>query len=108
VSNPHLNAIWPLQLPAAQKFVLVALGDHACEGCGLTWPGISRLMKETALSERTIQDALKALVSAGHLRIRSYPRGGRGRTTEYIVLPSLTVLSTPPCGKCTFFLKKGA
>lgn len=108
MSNKHLNAAWPLTLVAAHKFVLVALADHACEICGLTWPGVSRLARETGLAERTVQDALKALTAANHLAIRSYPKGGRGRTTEYIVLPGVTVLSTAPCAKCQFNLKKGA
>src|SRR6266436_482608 len=54
VSNPHLNQAWPISLIAAHKFVLVAMADHACDICGLTWPGIRRLMRETGLYERTI------------------------------------------------------
>ncbi len=109
VSNPHLNQAWPISLIAAHKFVLVAMADHACDICGLTWPGIRRLMRETGLYERTIQTALSALTAAGLLSIRSYPHGGRGRTTEYLVLPGKVVgLSTAPCAKCVFNLKKGA
>jgi hypothetical protein len=105
--------VWKITLIASHKFVLVALADHACEFCGLTWPGISSLQRDTGLGERTIQEALKALAAAGHIRIRDYPHGGRGRATEYIVLPTTPGLSkapfataTPwppaPCDKCKF------
>lgn len=97
-----ISLTWSVQVTPPQKLVLLALADNACEFCGLAWPGMAHLETKTGLGETAISSAVKALTSRteGLLRIHRYARGGRGRATEYIVLPGVTELSTAPCGKC--------
>ena len=61
--------VWPLDLPASEKLVLLALADAANDD-QKCWPSISGrrpLTKKTSLSERTIQAAIKSLCHKGHL-----------------------------------------
>jgi hypothetical protein len=87
--------------PPIIKHVLSVLAFHACEDCGLAWPGVKLLALETGLAERTVRDTLVTLRSMPALvTVVSYAQGGRGRTTEYVVIPSVARLSTSDCGKC--------
>jgi DNA-binding MarR family transcriptional regulator len=101
-----MRAAWAMVLPPAQKFVLLALGDHACEFCGLCWPGIRSLGEKTGLGERSVTRALNELIAAGMVTIHRYPKGGRGRATEYLILPAHDVLpkgrerQAAPCAHC--------
>lgn len=95
-------------LPAGEKLLLLILVHHACEFCGLAWPGARRLIETSGLGERTVQRSLKGLVDRGLIVIHAYPSGGRHRATEYVVMPSLGELSTAPCGKCAANQRKGA
>lgn len=90
------------------KAVLVALAWHACEDCSLAWPGRRSLAEKTEIGERRISSALAELVKAGHLTIFRYPFGGRGVSTEYVVLPQVGELSTAPCGECRKRMKNPA
>lgn len=85
--------------PAA-KSVLLCLADRACDECGLAWPGVPYLAERTELGLNRIRAALAKLVEGGFLLVHAYPHGGRGLSTEYVVLPALAKLSTAPCGKC--------
>jgi len=108
VSFEHLDAAARLEgLPPAPKSVLVHVAQHACVTCGLAWPGVPLLERKSGLGRTAIKLALEWLVKAGQLRIHAYPHGGRGMATEYIVLPSLTGLSTAPCGECRQRMKRG-
>lgn len=89
-----------LGLDATTRLVLLAYADHACEVCGLCWPGVRHLSLKTSLGETAISSATKRLADAGHLVPVGYQRGGRGRSAEWVVLPKDTELSTAPCGKC--------
>ena len=100
MSNRHLTAIRPLQMPPPTKLVLYALSERACERCGLCWPGIALLGTDTCLKRTRIKQALDELRKAGLIEVHEYPRGGRGRASEYVVLPNLPELSTAPCGNC--------
>ena len=101
--GPHASILAaPIPLPTSVKVTLMIMAAHSCDYCGLTWLGVRRLILETGLGERAIQGALDQLVKEKHVKIRAYAKGGRGRATEYIVLPELRKLSTAPCGKCTF------
>ena len=77
-----MSLAWRLDLPMTSKVVLVALADCANEH-GVTWIAIRSkradkldLLTMTSLSERAIQNAIKALVSDGHLsRVETVGRG---------------------------------
>jgi hypothetical protein len=97
--------VWKItNIKPVQKLVLLALVDHACDDCGFCWPGMRHLAVKTGLGSTAIAAAIKALAESpeGLLRIHAYPQGGRGRATEYVVLPGVIKLSTAPCGKCLF------
>ena len=90
-----------IQLPAGPKNVLNVLAFHACDLCGRAWPGVPTLALETGLSPRAVKDALAELRGrADLLAVYRYSKGGRGVSTEYIVIPALAKLSTPECGRC--------
>lgn len=87
-------------LPGPTKLVLMILASHACNLCGLCWPGMKTLTQECGLGQTRIREALDELVSGDLIAVHAYPKGGRGRATEYVVLPKHMELSTAPCGKC--------
>jgi hypothetical protein len=93
-------------IPLGPKITLLVLCVRSCEFCGLVWLGNKRMQAETRLGETALRGSLKYLVTSGLLIIHAYPQGGRGRATEYIVLPGVPrgdrELSTAPCGKCQF------
>lgn len=108
MSFEHQDAAALLEgLPPGPKSVLVHLAQPACVVCGLAWPGVGWLEKKTGLGHTAVRAALEWLVRAGHVTIHAYPHGGRGRSTEYVVLPGLTELSTVPCGECRKRMKTG-
>ena len=82
------------------KAVLACMADRACDVCGLAWPGIPYLAERTEIPERRVSAHLAALKASGLIAVHGYSTGGRGRTTEYIVLPQVSKLSTAPCEKC--------
>lgn len=101
MSWPHQDRAAQLEgIPPAAKSVLLHLAYPACETCGLVWAGRKWLARVTGLGGTAITQALEWLVKEGHLTIHAYPKGGRGRSTEYVVLPQLLELSTPRCGQC--------
>jgi hypothetical protein len=84
------------------KLTLMVVSAHACDYCGMAWPGVRKLCEETGMGATAVRGALDWLVKEGHLEVRAYAHGGRGRSTEYIILPRIRELSTAPCGKCQF------
>ena len=91
-----------LELPKAMKLLLYDLAIRACPHCGLTWPGVPNLMRSTGMGETLLRDTLGELARQDRslIVVHRYPTGGRGRATEYVVLPAHTKLSTAPCGEC--------
>jgi hypothetical protein len=82
------------------KAVLVCIADRACDTCGMAWPGRQYLADRTELDPRRISVHLATLVRSGLLEVHGYGSGGRGVSTEYVVLPKVAKLSTAPCPKC--------
>ncbi len=102
----HLAAAYRTETgSASRRAVLCALAFRACDSCGLCWPGVAWIVGATEVSERGVQGALAELARDGHVAGRRYSRGGRGVSTEYVVLPSLAKLSTAPCGECAERMK---
>ena len=90
-----------IQLPPSPKNVLNILAFHACDLCGRAWPGVPTIALETGLSPRAVQDALKELRDRPELvTVYRYPKGGRGVSTEYLVMPAVAKLSTADCSRC--------
>ena len=110
MSFKHVPEALTLELPPPTKFVAIVMAWHACELCGMAWPGVHTLADETGLGPTRIRQALAELQSATWrgrpmLQERAYGQGGRGRSTQYIVLPGLIGLSTAPCAKCQWNLE---
>lgn len=61
-----MTAVWGIDLADSEKLVLLALADCANDE-GHCWPSMASLAKKCSKSDRTVQKAIQALVSAGHL-----------------------------------------
>lgn len=95
---PQARAALRIQLPPGPKGVLNVLAFYACELCGHARPGVALLMLNTGLGERAVRQALEDLRGRPELlRVYRYPKGGRGVTTEYIVMPEVAKVSTADC-----------
>ncbi len=81
------------------KHILMHLADYACNTCGLAWPGTPTLIEDSECGRTVVREALDSLVSQGLLIVHAYPKGGRGKATEYIVLPKLALIPAP-CSSC--------
>jgi len=94
-------AAWKVELPHAVKVVLVYLAFRACRSCGRAYPGVPLMVSATGLGERAVRAALEHLRRRPELlTVYRYPLGGRGVTTEYVVIPELAELSPAACGEC--------
>lgn len=89
----------------ATKSVLVAIADAGCNACGLAWPGARLLEQKTELGNSTVRKSLNDLEKQGLIRAVRYKNGGRGVTTEYLVLEHVIELSPSPCGECRTKMK---
>ena len=87
------------------KAVLNAMARRACDACGLTWTGVDLIAADTELGRTTVRESLAKLVSAGLLVAARFPNGGRGLSTEYLVLTQVMELSPAPCGQCAARMK---
>lgn len=77
-----MNAAWELQMPAGQKFVLVALCDQAGDS-GDCFPSIATIARRCSMGERSVQRHIRDLEDAGYLeRIERM-----GRSTIYRINP---------------------
>lgn len=84
MSTIIMSACWPMQgMSPAQKAVLVSLADQANDD-GVCWPSVKHIAMRTCLSERSVQSAIKWLVSANALSIQERS----GRSTVYVVTPA--------------------
>ena len=85
-----MTAVWTTHLPDSEKLVLLALADCANDE-GLCWPSMATLATKCSKTDRTVQAAVKSLVTAGHLSRQELP----GRGCRYIVHP-ISEAASPP------------
>lgn len=65
-----MTAVWALPLGnSTDKFVLLALADHATRDTHCCWPSVAKLMEKTHLSERAIRRSFKHLEDGGHIEV---------------------------------------
>jgi hypothetical protein len=83
-----------------QKLVLFSLATRACLECGLVWAGLDYLTRKSRRSETTVSAALRELKYTGLVTVHAYSRGGRGKATEYILLPQAFAYASAPCVAC--------
>jgi hypothetical protein len=91
----HVNAGDP-----GTKAVLCALAFHSCDTCGLAWPGVKLLVSETEFGATAVRKGLAAITASGLAAVFRFPHGGRGLSTEYVVLTHVRELSPAPCVDC--------
>ncbi|MCS7863118.1 helix-turn-helix domain-containing protein [Pseudomonas aeruginosa] len=99
MSTIIMSACWPLQgLTPAQKAVLISLADNANDE-GVCWPSVAKIAERTCLSERAVQQAIKALNECKALSIEAR----QGRSTMFTVTPAAFAppQKVHPRRKCT-------
>ncbi len=85
-----MSLVWTVRLPDSEKIVLLALADSANDE-GLCWPSMATLAAKCSKSDRTVQAAIKSLVTSGHLSRQEIA----GRGCRYIVHPTPEAASPP-------------
>jgi len=90
---------WLMPLPGREKITLLAFSEHACEHCGLAWPGNARLSEMTGLGRTALHEALRELKRLGLVEEIAYGQGGRGCSTVVRVLPEMEYCAAP-CPRC--------
>jgi hypothetical protein len=75
--------VWELDLPHAEKFVLLAMADHADHDGGNVHPAVATVARKTGYSDRQVQRIIDALEAKGLLRPDGGSVGGRGKTVVY-------------------------
>ena len=83
MSTQALTWLRTVRVPMPQKVVLYCLADHADER-GVAWPAVETIAARTGASERTVQNALKALTKAKLIRVDRSFRHAR-RTPTYFL-----------------------
>jgi hypothetical protein len=85
MSAKFCGAVWEMDLPATDKFVLLAFADHADPQGQNIRLSIARIVARTGLSESTVDRAIRSLKSAGILIAEANETGGRGKITVYSI-----------------------
>lgn len=83
------SRVWESEVPAPQRFTLLALADHA-DHDGRCWPSLPTLTRRCRLSETTVRAHLIALESDGVIKVERRP----GLRTHYQI--NLARLGTEP------------
>jgi hypothetical protein len=86
-----MTVVWTLDLPHADKIVLLALADNANDD-GYCYPSTTTVSKKCGMAERSVRRVLARLVEQGHLSINER----RGRSSTYDVHPGPSVTPDRP------------
>jgi len=62
-----MGAVWDLDIPRAQKFVLLAYADHADHEGHNIWPAVPTIAKKTGYKDRAVQSITRSLERDGYL-----------------------------------------
>jgi hypothetical protein len=94
MSYEIVDAVFRIKLPRAEKQVLQALASFASNDGSGAWPSIHTLVQFTQLSERGVQDALRALEKRNYIVAESSKAGGKhAQTVRYrILIPNADVV----------------
>lgn len=83
---------WKQTLPPTEKFILIALCDHANDDDYTCWPSLNYLENKTGFSRPTIWKAIDRLVNNGFLARIGY-HGKSGSTLYEVKINATTILS---------------
>lgn len=77
-----MAAAWKMDLPMTEKMVLLCLCDYANDE-GVCWPAVGTIAGKCSCTDRTVQNAIKALKSKGILSTKDVP----GRSHMFAIDP---------------------
>lgn len=96
---------WKLELPATDKYTLIALADHANDEDFTCYPSLNHLAKKTGLDRSTIWKTIDRLIAAGLVnRLGESERGSTlyrvnvGRCVEHLGAQDTQVHTAPRVG----------
>jgi Helix-turn-helix domain len=100
VSYKLVDKVFDVVLPSSEKQVLGSLARHAHNDGSEARPCVQTIMRETSLSERTVQRALRKLETRSWIADASPDKGKRGgkKPVNYRLIPdkwSVIVAPTP-------------
>lgn len=95
MSAKQMGAVWDLDLPHNEAWVLLALADHADHMGENTHPGVDLLAYKTGYTERQVQRILRRLEDKRVISIEAHGRGGRGHFTTYTLHVEKGVKKSP-------------
>ena len=90
-----MGGVWELNLPPNEKFVLLAMADHADHAGRNVRPSVRMVATKTGYSEREVQYIVRKLERSGLLVRTSEGKGGRGNPTHYRIDLSKGAISAP-------------
>ena len=73
--------VWPIKLPTAEKFTLLALANYCRADGSHAYPSIETLVEDTGLSRRTVSRALASLIELNLIEVTR--RSTRHTATVY-------------------------
>lgn len=89
-----MTAVFRLDIPSTQKFVLLVMADAAGDDGGHSFQKVSTICKKTSLKESTVREALSTLRRMGYLEIEQ--SSVRGKATTYrVLMPSCPPVDRP-------------
>lgn len=80
MSIQQMTRAWQLDLPMAEKMVLLKLADCADDRGSNAWPSVERLAKRCSVSVRKVQYVLRTLRTAGLIEVQAAPTHRRPTT----------------------------
>lgn len=83
MSGKVSGQVWECDLPRPEKYVLLALADHADHDGEGVKPGIELVAWKTQYDIRQVQRLVRSLEAMGALVPVEFERGGRGKVTLY-------------------------
>jgi DNA-binding MarR family transcriptional regulator len=98
VSAKISGKVWELELKPTEKFVLLALADHADHEGENVHPGNDLLIAKTGLTQQTITAAIAKFIRDGILEPVN-DKSGRGHKREF-------TLTTEACSRRKFFIER--
>ena len=82
-----MGKVFDLDLPTREKFILIAMADHADhDGTGV-YPGHKNLAEKTGYSERSVSRAVDELKDMGLIQKKADPEPQKKKATEWKIIP---------------------
>lgn len=85
-----MTAVWAVDLPHADKIVLLALADNANDD-GYCYPSSTTIARKCGMAERSVRRVITRLAVDGHITVTERP----GRSCTFLVHPGPSVRGTP-------------